>query len=161
MTVGFLLFLSCPLFENAHSSLPYVPSIRGVISAQPGGIPQQGAVFCRESCLLDASEDEASVPDYGTSPLHPALDARPAHLTPAGRGRLGFAHNGSWTRHAHSVRCHRKLKSALKTQPFLGMRGRNDRKNVNASRAKKKLVNLTTATLAVESEYDAPKYELG
>ena len=109
--------------------------------------------FCSESCLLDANENEASPPGNGTSPLHPALGAHPARLTPAGR-KGSALHTMAVGRGMHTARaCHRKLKCALKTQPFLGIKGSNYRKKCKCTKSqkKKKLVILTTATLAVQS----------
>lgn len=112
--------------------------------------------FCSESCLLDANENEASLPGYGTSPLHPALGACPARLTPAGR-KGSALHTMAVGRGMHTARaCHRKLKCALKTQPFLGVKGSNYRKKCKCTKSpkkKKKKVGYShyRATLAVQS----------
>lgn len=113
---GFLLFcfLLKMLIPACRTPLPF----EGIISAHPGGIPGRGAVFCYEISLRDAGEHAVPVPDNGTSPLHPALGARPEHLTPAGRGWLGLAHNGSWTRQAHCVRLRPQTKICSKNSAF-------------------------------------------
>lgn len=119
MSVGSLLLLSCP-FKNC----PFQPVLRpfqgwGWASFQRIlEKPQTRArCFCRESCLPDASENEASLPGDGTSPLHPALGVRPARLTPPAAG-LGSAHNGSWTRRAHSTRLPPHTKMCSKNSAF-------------------------------------------
>lgn len=123
--------------------------------------------FCSESCLLDANENEASLPGYGTSPLHPALGACPARLTPAGR-KGSALHTMAVGRGMHTARaCHRKLKCALKTQPFLGVKGSNYRKKCKCTKSPKKkkkkswLFSLQSHVSCPVPKYDAPRYALG
>lgn len=96
-------------------------------------------------------------------PLSPSLGAHSEHLTPTGRG--GGGGGGESVLHTMAVEhgvhtaCARnsKLKAALKPQPFLGIRRRNDMRNVKYITGKKqktknkKLVILPGATFTVRS----------
>ena len=149
MSVGFLLLLSCPFLKLS------IPACRVSFPGRGASFQRileksqtRARYFCSESCLLDANENEASLPGYGTSPLHPALGACPARLTPAGR-KGSALHTMAVGRGMHTARaCHRKLKCALKTQPFLGVKGSNYRKKCKCTKSpkkkKKKLVIITT-----------------
>lgn len=138
MPVGFLLLLSCPFkklsIPACRVSFPGGASFQRILEKSQS----RARYFCSESCLLDANENEPSLPGHGTSPLHPALGARPARQTPGGR-RGSALHTMAVGRGMHTARaCHRKLKCALKTQPFLGVKGRNYRKKCKYTEPKKK-----------------------
>lgn len=95
-------------------------------------------------------------------PLPTPPRCSPAHLTPAGPQRLYLTHNGTWTRHAHSVRLQLQTKICSKSSALpwneeetrhstekCKMHPRQKKKNPQQN---VKVVFLHTTTLAVQSQ---------